>query len=97
MISNEQYERLKPYVAHLRRGLNDYCYGLFQKDFDILLELYKELGGKERLRYSCNVCCLRLCKFLAKLYFEFEKQLTETKEEVKEEKKKRKTKKKEVE
>lgn len=70
-LTKEQYESLKKYEKHLRRGYyGDYVYGLFQKDFDEMHRIYKELGGNERLKYACNVCCLRLTKFLGKLYFE---------------------------
>lgn len=71
-LTKEQYEILKKYERHLRRGYyGDYTYGLYQNDFDELLKIYKSLGGCERLKYSCNVCVLRLTKFLGKLYFEW--------------------------
>lgn len=73
MINKETYERLKPYFIHLRRGfMGNYVYGLLQKDFDVLYGIYKELGFKENLKYTCNSCNLRLCKTLGKLYFEYE-------------------------
>ena len=75
-MNKEIYERLKPYYIHLRRGYKgNYIYGLLQKDFDVLFEIYKELGGRENLRYTCSSCCLRLTKFLGKLYFEYEENL----------------------
>lgn len=76
MINKETYEKLKKYQAHLRRGFKgNYIYGLLQTDFDVLYEIYKELGGRENLRYTCNSCSLRLTKFLGKLYFEYEENL----------------------
>ena len=76
MINKETYERLKPYYIHLRRGYKgNYIYGLLQTDFDVLYEIYKELGGRENLRYTCNSCNLRLTKFLGKLYYEYEENL----------------------
>ena len=73
MINKETYERLKPYYIHLRRGYKgNYVFGLLQKDFDVLFEIYKELGGNAQLRYTCNSCNLQLLKFLGKLYFEYE-------------------------
>ena len=76
MINKETYEKLKKYQAHLRRGFKgNYIYGLLQKDFDVLYEIYKELGGRENLRYTCSTCCLRLTKYLGKLYFEYEENL----------------------
>ena len=84
MINKETYERLKPYYIHLRRGFKgNYIYGLLQTDFDVLFEIYKELGGNAQLRYTCNSCNLQLLKFLGKLYFEYEENLVvsdETKE-----------------
>ena len=73
MINKETYERLKPYYIHLRRGYKgNYVFGLLQKDFDVLYEIYKNLGGNAQLRYTCNSCNLQLLKFLGKLYFEYE-------------------------
>ena len=76
MINKETYERLKPYYIHLRRGYKgNYVFGLLQKDFDVLFEIYKQLGGNAQLRYTCNSCNLQLLKFLGKLYFEYEESL----------------------
>ena len=83
-MNKETYEKLKPYYIHLRRGFKgNYVFGLLQKDFDVLYEIYKELGGNAQLRYTCNSCNLQLLKFLGKLYFEYEENLVvsdETKE-----------------
>ena len=83
-MNKETYEKLKPYYIHLRRGYKgNYVFGLLQKDFDVLYEIYKELGGNTQLRYTCNSCNLQLLKFLGKLYFEYEENLVvsdETKE-----------------
>ena len=75
-MNKETYEKLKKYYIHLRRGYKgNYIYGLLQKDFDVLFEIYKQLGGRENLRYTCSTCCLRLTKYLGKLYFEYEENL----------------------
>lgn len=75
-MNKDTYEKLKKYQAHLRRGYKgNYIYGLLQTDFDALYEIYKELGGRENLRYTCNSCNLRLTKFLGKLYYEYEENL----------------------
>jgi len=74
-MTNEQYETLKKYRKHLTRGLGDYVYGLYQSDFDEMHRIYRELGGNDRLKYSCQSCCLVLTKFLAKKFFEYEKEL----------------------
>ena len=95
MINKETYERLKPYYIHLRRGYKgNYVFGLLQKDFDVLFEIYKQLGGNAQLRYTCNSCNLQLLKFLGKLYFEYEENLVVS-DETKEKKKTRGRKKKE--
>ena len=75
-MNKDTYEKLKKYYIHLRRGFKgNYVYGLLQKDFDELYEIYKQLGGRENLRYTCSSCILRLTKFLGKLYFEYEENL----------------------
>ena len=95
MINKETYERLKPYYIHLRRGYKgNYVFGLLQKDFDVLYEIYKQLGGNAQLRYTCNSCNLQLLKFLGKLYFEYEENMVVS-DETKEKKKTRGRKKKE--
>ena len=94
-MNKETYERLKPYYIHLRRGYKgNYVFGLLQKDFDILFEIYKQLGGNAQLRYTCNSCNLQLLKFLGKLYFEYEENMVVS-DETKEKKKTRGRKKKE--
>ena len=75
-MNKDTYEKLKKYQVHLRRGYKgNYIYGLLQKDFDVLFEIYKQLGGRENLRYTCSSCCLRLTKFLGKLYYEYDENL----------------------
>ena len=70
------YNKLKKYEVHLRRAYKgDYVYGLLQTDFDVPYEIYKNLGFKESLKYTCNSCNLRLCKTLGKLYYEFDEKL----------------------
>ena len=80
-MNRETYEKLKKYYIHLRRGYKgNYVYGLLQKDFDVLYEIYKNLNGRENLRYTCSSCILRLTKFLGKLYFEYEENLMKEQE-----------------
>ncbi len=75
-MNKSTYDKLKKYEVHLRRGYKgNYIYGLLQTDFDVLYEIYKELGGRENLRYTCTSCCLRLTKFLGKLYYEYDENL----------------------
>lgn len=78
MINKSTYNKLKKYEVHLRRGYKgNYVYGLLQSDFDFLYEIYKQLGGKQHLKYSCSSCTLQLLKFLGKLYYEFDEKLKE--------------------
>ena len=75
-MNKSTYNKLKKYEVHLRRAYKgDYVYGLLQTDFDVLYEIYKNLGFKESLKYTCNSCNLRLCKTLGKLYYEYEENL----------------------
>ena len=61
MINKSTYNKLKKYEVHLRRGFKgNYVYGLYQNDFDELYEIYKQLGFKISLKYSCNSCNLIL-------------------------------------
>lgn len=73
MITQEIFERLKPYEKHLKRGVGNYVFGFLAQDFDALYEIYKELGHNERLNYSCSNCCVRLTKTLGQEYFEYKK------------------------
>ena len=71
-MNKEIYELLKKFEKHLRRGYyGDYTYGLYEKDFDEMYEIYRQLGGKLKLRYSCNRCQLTLMKELGKVFFEW--------------------------
>ena len=86
------YNKLKKYEVHLRRGYKgNYVFGLLQKDFDVLYEIYKQLGGNAQLRYTCQSCCLQLLKFLGKIYFEYEENLTKEPEVSDDETKAKKT------
>ena len=86
------YNKLKKYEVHLRRGYKgNYVYGLLQTDFDVLYEIYKQLGGNAQLRYTCQSCCLQLLKFLGKIYFEYEENLTKEPEVTDDETKAKKT------
>lgn len=78
MIDKKTYNKLKKYEVHLRRGYKgNYVYGLLQNDFDELYNIYKNLGFKNSLKYTCNSCNLILCKTLGKLYYEYDEKLKE--------------------
>ena len=85
MINKKTYEKLKKYEVHLRRGYRgNYVFGLLQSDFDELYNIYKNLGFKNSLKYTCNSCNLTLCKTLGKLYYEYDEYLKEKSEKSKE-------------
>lgn len=78
MINKSTYNKLKKYEVHLRRGFKGgYVFGLYQNDFDELFEIYKQLGGKQHLKYSCSSCTLQLLKFLGKNFYEYDEKLKE--------------------
>ena len=78
MIDKKTYNKLKKYEVHLRRAYKGgYVFGLYEKDFDELFEIYKQLGFKSKLKYTCNSCNLTLCKTLGKLYYEYDEYLKE--------------------
>ena len=78
MINKSTYNKLKKYEIHLRRAYKgNYVYGLLQNDFDELYNIYKNLGFKNSLKYTCNSCNLILCKTLGKLYYEYGEKLKE--------------------
>ena len=86
------YNKLQKYEVHLRRGYKgNYVFRLLHKDFDVLYEIYKQLGGNAQLRYTCQSCCLQLLKFLGKIYFEYEENLTKEPEVTDDETKAKKT------
>lgn len=85
MINKSTYNKLKKYEVHLRRAYKGgYVFGLYQSDFDELFEIYKQLGGKNSLKYSCSSCTLQLLKFLGKLYYEYVDFLNQKSEKSKE-------------
>ena len=85
MIDKKTYNKLKKYEVHLRRGFKgNYVYGLLQNDFDELYEIYKQLGFKNSLKYSCSSCTLQLLKILGKNYYEYVDFLNQKSEKLKE-------------
>lgn len=78
MIDKKTYNKLKKFEVHLRRGYKGgYVFGLYEKDFDELYEIYRQLSGTQHLKYSCSSCTLQLLKFLGKLFYEFDEKLRE--------------------
>ena len=78
MIDKKTYNKLKKYEVHLRRGFKgNYVFGFLQSEFDELYKIYKQLGFKNSLKYTCNSCNLILCKTLGKLYYEYDEKIKE--------------------
>ena len=85
MINKSTYNKLKKYEVHLRRAYKgNYVFGLLQSDFDELYQIYKQLGFKNSLKYTCNSCNLLLCKTLGKFFYEYNEYLKEKSEKSKE-------------
>lgn len=67
------YEKLRPLEAHLRRGYyGKYYYGLRRQDFDKLAEVYRSLGFTQSVEYSCGRCILQLTCALGEHYFKYQ-------------------------
>ena len=80
----KDFEDLQPYEGHLNRGYyGRYIYGLRRKDFNTLVEKYKDMGYSQHMEYSCNRCLLQLTSTLGRLYFDFKQKLEENPEPVK--------------
>ena len=89
-FTNEDYEKLKPFEAHLTRGFyGRYIYGLRKGDFSKLVETYQDLGyAAHTMDYSCNRCLMQLTSTLGKLYFDYKKKMEENPEPAKNAKRK---------
>ena len=71
-FTQNDYDKLTPFISHLQRGYyGHYFYALTRKDFNALVEIYKDLGFTQKLDYSCGRCILELTKKLGGLYFQF--------------------------
>ena len=70
-FTQQDYENLKPFEAHLNRGYyGRYYYALRRPDFNRLVEIYRSLGFGQAMDYSCGRCILQLTSTLGKVYFE---------------------------
>lgn len=83
-FTNEDFENLKPFEAHLNRGyFGRYYYALRRSDFNKLVEIYRDLGFGQAMDYSCGRCILTLTSTLGRVYFEYKKKMEENPEPVK--------------
>lgn len=83
-FTQQDFENLKPYEAHLNRGwFGHYYYALRRADFNKLVEVYRSLGFTQSMDYSCGRCILTLTTTLGRVYFEYKKKMEENPEPVK--------------
>jgi hypothetical protein len=83
-FTQQDFENLKPYEAHLNRGwFGHYYYALRRTDFNKLVEIYRSLGFTQSMDYSCGRCILTLTTTLGRVYFEYKKKMEENPEPVK--------------
>lgn len=88
-FTQQDFENLKPYEAHLNRGYyGKYYYALRRADFNRMVEIYRSLGGTQSMDYSCGRCILTLTSTLGRVYFEYKKKMEENPEPAKNAKKK---------
>lgn len=77
-FTQQDFENLKPYEAHLNRGwFGKYYYALRRPDFNKLVEIYRDLGFGQSMDYSCGRCILTLTSTLGRVYFEYKRQQEE--------------------
>lgn len=82
-FTQQDFENLKPYEAHLNRGwFGHYYYALRRPDFNKLVEVYRSLGFSQAMDYSCGRCILTLTSTLGRVYFEYKKKMEENPEPV---------------
>ena len=83
-FTQQDFENLKPYEAHLNRGwFGHYYYALRRNDFNRMVEIYRSLGFSQSMDYSCGRCILTLTTTLGRVYFEYKKKMEENPEPVK--------------
>ena len=83
-FTQQDFENLKPYEAHLNRGwFGHYYYALRRPDFNKLVEIYRSLGFGQSMDYSCGRCILTLTSTLGRVYFEYKKKMEENPEPAK--------------
>lgn len=88
-FTQQDYENLKPFEAHLNRGYyGRYYYALRRNEFNRLVEIYRSLGLTQAMDYSCGRCILTLTSTLGRVYFDYKKKMEENPEPAKNAKRK---------
>ena len=71
-MNRRQYDELESNEMNLRTALHaDYVRVIPDAKMDILVKIYKELGYTEHVKRNCGSCVIKMCKRIAKLYYEF--------------------------
>lgn len=82
MITNKQYNELKPLFRYLYTSANaDYIVGITTAESQKLFQLYNEIFNKNETTTQCTRCRIRICKLLYSVYIEKEQALNKTKTE----------------
>lgn len=76
MITNKQYNELKPLFRYLYTSANaDYIVGITTAESQKLFQLYNEIFNKNETTTQCTRCRIRICKLLYSVYVEKEQSL----------------------
>lgn len=71
-MNRRQYDELESNEMNLRTALHaDYVRVIPDAKLDILIRIYKELGFTEHVKRNCGSCIIKMCKRIAKPYYEF--------------------------
>lgn len=71
-MNRKQYDELESNEMNLRTALHaDYVRVIPDAKLDILIRIYKELGFTEHVKRNCGSCIIKMCKRIAKPYYEF--------------------------
>ena len=71
-MNRKQYDELESNEMNLRTAYHaDYVRVIPDAKMDILVRIYKELGYTEHVKRNCGACIIKMCKRIAKPYYEF--------------------------
>ena len=74
-LTEEQYEKLKPYEKDLRNAYKNSFVHMGGADFNVVADIYDQVADKplSKSQRSCNACRLRALKQLGEAYENHEK------------------------
>lgn len=71
-LTENQYNRLKPYEEHLHRAFyGQYVFGMMASEAKELFEIYNEIFKKNEKSTSCGRCRLNVATALGRLFYEY--------------------------